>query len=55
MTIVNCQSLGIVSLTDDSFNEGTVCGTVNKTTADYICDYLDFGTAVDFGTAADKG
>ena len=55
LTTVNCQSLGIVSLTDSNFNEGTVCGTVNNATANYICDYLSYGTAVAFGTAADKG
>ena len=55
MDFVTCQSLGIVSLTDSDFNEGTVCGTVDKTTADYICSSLSFGTAVDYGTAADKG
>ena len=55
LTLVNCQSLGIVSLTDDFFNTGTVCGTVDKTTADYICSSLYYGTAVNYGTAADKG
>ena len=54
MDFVNCQLL-IVSLIDSDFNEGTVCGTVNKTTADYICSSLFYGTAVDYGTAADKG
>ena len=54
MDFVDCQLL-IVSLIDSDFNEGTVCGTVNKTTADYICSSLSYGTAVDYGTAADKG
>ena len=55
IAFVNCQSLGIVSLTDNFSNKGTVCGTMDKTTADYICSSLSLGTAVDYGTAADKG
>ena len=55
LTTVNCQSLGIVSLTGSDFKKGTVCGTVDNATANYICNYLSFGTAVDFGTATSKG
>ena len=54
--LVNCQSLGIVSVTDSSFfNKGTVCGTVDKATADHICSSLSYGNAIDYGTAEDKG
>ena len=56
LTIVNCQTFGIVSVTDSSFeNQGTVCGTVSKVTADHICDVLDYGSAIDYGTAIQKG
>ena len=34
---------------------GTICGTVDKATADYICNYRNFGRATNFGTAASKG
>ena len=55
-TLVNCQKFGIVSVTDSAFeNQGTVCGTVTKVTADNICGALDYGTAVDYGTADQKG
>ena len=54
-TLVNCQKFGIVSVTDsNSENQGTVCGTVKKVTADHICSALDYGTAVDYGTADQK-
>ena len=56
LELVNCQSLGIVSVTDSSFsNEGTVCGNVDKATADHICSSLSYGNAIDYGTAKDKG
>ena len=56
-TLVNCQPLGVVSVTDDTFfyNKGTVCGTVDKETADYICRTLGYGNATDYGTAENKG
>ena len=56
LSTVNCQSLGVVSVTDRYFlNKGTVCGTVTNATANSICDSLNYGTAVRFGTAADLG
>ena len=52
----NCVAYGVVSIHDDTYsNYGTVCGTVSKATANYICGNFDYGTAVDYGTAAGKG
>lgn len=54
--IGNCQSFGVVYLSSRNFTStGTVCGTVDKITADYICSSLEQGAAVDFGTAENKG
>ena len=57
LELVNCQSLGILFVTDSSLsNEGTVCGNVDKATADHICSSLiSYGNAIDYGTAKDKG
>ena len=52
----NCAAYGVVSIRSDTYSTyGTVCGTVSKATANYICDYFNYGTAVGFGTAASKG
>ena len=52
----NCQPFGVVSATTGTtYSTGTVCGNVNKETADYICDYLNMGNATNFGTAGSKG
>ena len=54
---VNCQNLAVVKVTVNYFNEGTVCGTVDQTTADYIClsQIYRYGPALDYGHAVDKG
>ena len=52
----NCAAYGVVSIHDDTFsNYGTVCGTVSKPTANYICGNFGYGTSVDYGTATSKG
>ena len=43
-------------MTDDELLlTGTVCGNVDKTTANYICDKSGYGAIVEFGTARSKG
>lgn len=54
---VNCAAYGVVSMRDDTTNNsfGTECGPVDNATADYICNYFDYGNALDHGMAAQKG
>ena len=40
---------------NDFSTTGTVCGFVDKETADYICSSLKQGNAVNFGTAEEMG
>ena len=55
LSLVNCQNLAVAEVTLNFINSGTVCGTVDQTTADYICSSQGFGTAHDYGRAVDKG
>ena len=53
---VSCPQYGVVLVTDDELLlTGTVCGNVDNTTANYICDKSGYGSVVEFGTARSKG
>ena len=54
LELVNCQNLAVVKATVNFLNEGTECGKVDQTTADYICSSSLFGQALDHGRAIDN-
>ena len=55
VSLVNCQNLAVAEVTLNLINTGTVCGTVDQTTANYICTSQGYGNAIDYGRAGDKG
>ena len=42
-------------MNDSILNAGTVCGPIDRGTADFICSTLNYGSSAQFGTAASKG